>query len=63
MTILKNGQIDVKKINYKLKDNKFVKKAFTDINYKGLGKREISNLKKIIKGSSFYFKNLKRLKK
>ena len=33
-----------KDINFKIKDNKFIKKAFTIINYKGLGKKEISNL-------------------
>ena len=51
-----------KNINFKLKDNRFIKKAFSVINYKGLGKKEISNLKKIIKGSAFYLKHLKKIK-
>ena len=51
-----------KNIHFKLKDNKFIKKAFAVINYKGLGKKEISNLKKIIKGAAFYLKDLKKIK-
>ena len=50
------------KIKFNIKDDRFVKKAFSIINYKGLGKKEILNLKNIIKGSSFYLKNLKRIK-
>ena len=51
-----------KNIHFKLKDNKFIKKAFAVINYKGLGIKEISNLKKIIKGAAFYLKELKKIK-
>ena len=50
------------KINFKLKNDKFYKKALSIINYKGLGKKEISNLKKVIKGASFYLKSLKKIK-
>ena len=50
------------KINFKLKGNKFIKKAFAVINYKGLGKKEIYKLKKIIKGAAFYLKELKKIK-
>ena len=51
-----------KNINFNFKNDRFVKKALSIINYKGLGKKEISNLKKIIKGTSFYLKNLKKIK-
>ena len=51
-----------KKINHQLKDDKFSKQAFSIINYKGLGTKEISNLKKVIRGASFYLKNLNKVK-
>ena len=49
-------------LDYKYKNDKFSKKALSLINFKGLGKKEISNLKKIIRGSSFYLKRLKKIK-
>ena len=49
-------------INFKLKSDKFTKTAFSIINYKGLGTKEISNLKKVIRGASFYLKNLNKVK-
>ena len=49
-------------LDYKYKNDKFSKKALSLINFKKLGKKEISNLKKIIKGSSFYLKRLKKIK-
>ena len=49
-------------INFKLKSDKFSKTAFSIINYKGLGTKEISNLKKVIRGASFYLKNLNKVK-
>ena len=50
-------------LDYKLKKNdKFTEKALSLINFKGLGKKEIFNLKTIIKGSSFYLQRLKKIK-
>lgn len=51
-----------KKIHYKLKNDTFSKKAFSIVNIKGLGKREILNFKRIVKGAAFYLKNLKQIK-
>ena len=50
------------KIHYKLKADIFTKKALKLINFKALGRREILNLKRIIKSASFYLKNLKKIK-
>jgi len=50
-------------LDYKLKKNdKFTEEALSLINFKGLGKKEIFNLKTIIKGSSFYLQRLKEIK-
>ena len=49
-------------LNYKLKNDQFSKDALSLINYKGLGRKEIFNLKTIIKGASFYLENLKEIK-
>ena len=50
-------------INYRHeKNHKFIEKAFSLMNYKGLGKIEISNLKKIIKGASYYLYKVKKIK-
>jgi len=48
-------------LNYKIKYDKFSKDAFSLINYKGLGRKEIFNLKTIIKGASFYLEKLKEI--
>lgn len=49
-------------LNYKLKNDQFTKEALSIINYKGLGRKEIFNLKTIIKGTSFYLEKLKEIK-
>ena len=49
-------------LNYKLKNDQFTKEALSVINYKGLGRKDIFNLKTIIKGTSFYLKKLKEIK-
>jgi DNA modification methylase len=49
-------------LNYKLKNDQFTKEALSIINYKGLGRKDIFNLKTIIKGTSFYLKKLKEIK-
>lgn len=49
-------------IKFKVKNDRFLEKAFSLVNYKGLGKKEILNFKKIIKGSSFYLRKLKKIK-
>lgn len=51
-----------KEINYKIKNNKFLKDAFSIINYKGLGNKEIINLKNVIKGASYYLIKLNKIK-
>ena len=51
-----------KKIHYKLKNDTFSKKAFSIVNIKGLGKKEILNFKRIIKGAAYYLKGLKKIK-
>ncbi len=50
------------KISFKLENNKFIEDAYSILNWKGLGKREITNLKKVIKGAAFYLINLKEVK-
>ena len=50
-----------KQIHYKLKNDSFSKKAFSIVNVKGLGKKEILNFKRIIKGASYYLKTLKKI--
>ena len=49
-------------LHYKLKNDQFTKEALSLINYKGLGRKEIFNLKTIIKGTSFYLENSKKSK-
>ncbi|MBT4958652.1 MAG: hypothetical protein HON33_01630 [Flavobacteriaceae bacterium] len=49
-------------LHHKLNDDKFSKDALSLINYKGLGNKEILNLKRIIKGTSFYLQKLKKIK-
>ena len=49
-------------LNYKLKNDQFTKEALSLINYKGLGRKEIFNLKTIIKGTSFYLEKLKEIR-
>ena len=50
-----------KQIHYKFKNDAFSKKAFSIVNVKGLGKKEIINFKRIIKGASYYLKTLKKI--
>lgn len=49
-------------LNYKLKNDQFTKEALSLINYKGLGRKDIFNLKTIIKGTSFYLEKLKEIR-
>jgi len=49
-------------LHYNLKDDKFSRDALCLINYKGLGRKQIFNLKTIIKGASFYLHKLKKIK-
>ena len=49
-------------LHYKLKNDQFSKDALSLINYKGLGRKEIFNLKTIIKGTSYYLEKLKEIK-
>ena len=49
-------------LHYKIKTNHFYNEALSLINYKDLGRREIFNLKTIIKGTSFYLEKLKETK-
>ena len=65
LTKLSKAQIDQiereayfisKILHYKLKNDQFSKEALSLINYKGLGRKEIFNLKTIIKGTSLYLK-------
>ena len=49
-------------IHYKLKKDVFSREALKLINFKALGRKEILNLKRVIKGSSFYLKILKKVK-
>ena len=51
-----------KNLHYNLKDDKFSRDALCLINYKGLGRKQIFNLKTIIKGASFYLHKLKEVK-
>ena len=53
---------NVDNLHYDLKNDKFSKDALSIINYSGLGRREILNLKRIIKGASLYLKRLKKIK-
>ena len=56
----RNQNID--NLHCKLKNDKFSKEALSLINYVGLGRKEIANLKKIIKCTSLYLKRLKKLR-
>ena len=56
------GLSDTFKCRWKLENNKFIEDAYSILNWKGLGKREITNLKKVIKGAAFYLINLKEVK-
>ena len=49
-------------LHYKLKNDQFSKDALSLINYKGLGRKEIFNLKTIIRGTSFYLEKLIEIK-
>ena len=51
-----------KTLHYKLKNDQFSNEALSLINYKGLGRKEIFNLKAIIKGTSLYLKKVKEIK-
>ena len=71
LTKLSKAQIDEiereayfisKTLHYKLKNDQFSKEALSLINYKGLGRKEIFNLKTIIKGTSLYLKKVKEIK-
>ena len=55
----RNQNID--NLHCKLKNDKFSKEALSLINYVGLGRKEIANLKKIIKCTSLYLKRLKKV--
>ena len=71
LTKLSKAQIDEiereayfisKTLHYKLKNDQFSNEALSLINYKGLGRKEIFNLKTIIKGTSLYLKKVKEIK-
>ena len=71
LTKLSKAQIDEiereayfisKNLHYKLKNDQFSNEALSLINYKGLGRKEIFNLKTIIKGTSLYLKKVKEIK-
>ena len=49
-------------LHYKLKNDQFSKDALSLINYKGLGRKEIFNLKTIIRGTSFYLEKIIEIK-